>query len=544
MAECPAKPSNRTKEQLSRLDSKGILHRSIEKKWVTRPFPQHRTTAPQVNDRKRKRPQEFEHELRSTSAGKKTRVSPPSPEEEASGVDEAGHATTEIDLIDYWRKEGRWPKNYFEQDGETRAYLTRDLEEESWVENEQDMERVAGFEGKEGLELMIALLPRPKPPPLRRNQSSSGSLAQSTTTPGDQKPRGVKSVEYKELRYERELAKKGNSFMDEDEKGPKQESKDECHGLLEAKQDPPKGSRFSDSVFKSTCRRVRNRNEAKVIEKIARLIVPSAEDLADFGAEHLKKLIETVNEGWENSIPVTKSRPQPDYAVGFDQSAFTHEQLKKFESWVGEVTETSLFMATDFMYFPFFTCEVKCGAAALDIADRQNAHSMTLAVRGIVALYRLVKREEELDREILAFSVSHDHGSARIYGHYPVIDGKDTKYYRYSIREFSFSDLDGKEKWSTYKFTKNVYDNWMPGHLKRIASAIDDIPLGVNFELSQAASFSQATQIPASQQSISSINMLDEGDSQPSLVGSQDITPNTSITDQQFKKPRKKRAAE
>jgi hypothetical protein len=32
-------------------------------------------------------------------------------------------------------------------------------------------------------------------------------------------------------------------------------------------------------------------------------------------------------------------------------------------------------MATWRMYFPFFTCEVKCGAAALDIADRQNAHS-------------------------------------------------------------------------------------------------------------------------------------------------------------------------
>jgi hypothetical protein len=48
-------------------------------------------------------------------------------------------------------------------------------------------------------------------------------------------------------------------------------------------------------------------------------------------------------------------------------------------------------------------CEVKCGTAALDIADRQNAHSMTMAVRGIVGLFRLVKREKELHRETLAF---------------------------------------------------------------------------------------------------------------------------------------------
>lgn len=43
-------------------------------------------------------------------------------------------------------------------------------------------------------------------------------------------------------------------------------------------------------------------------------------------------------------------------------------------------------------------------AAALDIADRQNAHSMALAVRAVVELFRLVKREE-MHREIPTFSV-------------------------------------------------------------------------------------------------------------------------------------------
>ena len=66
------------------------------------------------------------------------------------------------------------------------------------------------------------------------------------------------------------------------------------------------------------------------------------------------------------------------------------------------------------MYFPFLAREVKCSAAALDIADRQNAHSMAMAVRGIVELFRLVKREKELYREILAFSISHDHSTVRI----------------------------------------------------------------------------------------------------------------------------------
>jgi hypothetical protein len=60
------------------------------------------------------------------------------------------------------------------------------------------------------------------------------------------------------------------------------------------------------------------------------------------------------------------------------------------------------------MYFPFLIYEVKCGATALNVIDRQNTHSMTIVVRGIIELFRLMKREKELYREILAFLVSYN----------------------------------------------------------------------------------------------------------------------------------------
>ena len=195
--------------------------------------------------------------------------------------------------------------------------------------------------------------------------------------------------------------------------------------------------------------------------------------LAIYGDKHLDILIDNVNEAWTGSIPVEGPRPQPDYAVGFDKSAFTDEQIEKLNPLIGSVFDTSFFVATYRMYFPFLTCEVKCGTVALDIADRQNAHSMTIAVRGVVELYRAVKCEKELNREILAFSVSHDHRSVRIYGHYLVIDEKKTTFYRHAIRTFDFTELDGKDKWTAYRFTKNVYDVWMPTHLKRICLVID-----------------------------------------------------------------------
>lgn len=107
---------------------------------------------------------------------------------------------------------------------------------------------------------------------------------------------------------------------------------------------------------------------------------------------------------------------------------------------------------------------------------------MTLALRGTVELFRLVKREKEPHREILAFSISHDHETIRIYGHYPVIDGNKTTFYRHPIRKFDFTELGGKEKWTAYRFTKNVYDIWMPTHLKRICLVIDDLPPDLDFD--------------------------------------------------------------
>lgn len=111
--------------------------------------------------------------------------------------------------------------------------------------------------------------------------------------------------------------------------------------------------------------------------------------------------------------------------MGFRRNAFTDSQLSKLSPFIGDFLagDQSFFMGTYTMYLPFLTCEVKCGAA-LDVADRQNAHSMTLAVRGVVELLRLVGRQDEVYRQILAFSFSHDYESVRIFGHYPEIQGK------------------------------------------------------------------------------------------------------------------------
>ncbi|KUI58955.1 hypothetical protein VP1G_06260 [Cytospora mali] len=261
-----------------------------------------------------------------------------------------------------------------------------------------------------------------------------------------------------------------------------EESINICQNLLQGNQAVPQGSIFDDAVFEKACKNIQKANKARILQDISRLVVPSAETLALYD-KRLAVLEESVNEGRDNSIPLTGTRLQPDYSVGFRREAFTEDQLAKLSPFIGDFIagDLTLFMATYYIYFPFLACEVKCGATALDVADRQNAYSMALAVRGIVELFRLVGRENEVHRQILSFSISHDHRSVRIYGYYPVIEGKDTKYYRHPIRKFNFTEMDGREKWTAYRFTMKVYDAWVPDHFKRVCSAIDQLPSKLDF---------------------------------------------------------------
>ena len=67
-------------------------------------------------------------------------------------------------------------------------------------------------------------------------------------------------------------------------------------------------------------------------------------------------------------------------------------------------------------------------------------------MRDVVGLFRVVKREKELYLQILVFLISHDHWTVRIYGYYLVIDRNKTIFHRYPIHEFSFTELDSKDK--------------------------------------------------------------------------------------------------
>ncbi|KAI9163656.1 hypothetical protein HJFPF1_05278 [Paramyrothecium foliicola] len=353
---------------------------------------------------------------------------------------------------------------------------------------------------------MNRILARRCQPPSKRKTAGSSS---SAVTSSDQMPNEKKVTPYEQSTYKLVLSTKG-SFMRPELHGVPKAMVEACSVLLDSEQTFPRDSLFQDDRFENTRLSIRNKNEVRILRDITPLIVPSAEVLVIYGSSNLNCLVGSTNEKWKHSIPLVGPQPQPDYSLGFREEAFTNGQLAKLSPFIGDLGagDLSFFMATPNMYFPFFACEVKCGTGSLDVAERQNAHSMTLAVRGVVELFLYVKREAEINQQILAFSVAHDNSTVKLCGHYAVIKGKDDiKYYCYPILDVA---LRARDKWAGYQFVKNIYDKWMPDHLKRIHSAIDQIPSDL---VSRVHSVEESTALPQDPGSLAGLDesLLDGG---------------------------------
>lgn len=247
-----------------------ILHEP-SKLYQKRERGQEAQISPQVQDPPPKRPRTSP--LRGTAGG------------ESQKRAESDTSKNNPDPVETWIQTKRWPSQYFKQDSQVRE----DFEHDSWLEEQmEEPPQVVQY-----VEINGQRYPRPirkLPASLRRKQSDS-----SLTGSSDQKRRESKSVYYRDGRYTTLLAAKG-SYITKSRLGITEESKDLCRRLFESEQAVPKDSLFRNDLFEKTCEKVEGRNEARIVQDISRLIVPSAETLATYGATNLDHLLEGVNE--------------------------------------------------------------------------------------------------------------------------------------------------------------------------------------------------------------------------------------------------------
>ncbi|KAE8337524.1 hypothetical protein BDV24DRAFT_154343 [Aspergillus arachidicola] len=264
--------------------------------------------------------------------------------------------------------------------------------------------------------------------------------------------RDARSSAYGDTNYETILETK-NCYMRDSATGPVQEDIELCNQLIQHEIELPKDTMFQSEYLPDFHDALR------------------AENQYIRGRQSLKNISDGYNDSWIKTEPIYGPKLQPDHTRGLRWSTFNESQRQKLGV---QPNEKSLYTAREEIYFPYLTGEVKCGQQALDIADRQNMHSACVALRGLVHLSRMAGCVEMLHRRILAFSISHDRETVRIYGYYPEIEGDNTSYYRRWIGQFTiWTDAD---KWTCYRFVYKLDDIFLPSHIARVTDMLERIP--------------------------------------------------------------------
>ncbi|KAF2711856.1 hypothetical protein K504DRAFT_489645 [Pleomassaria siparia CBS 279.74] len=155
-------------------------------------------------------------------------------------------------------------------------------------------------------------------------------------------------------------------------------------------------------------------------------------------------------------------------------------------------------------------------------------------LRGLFELFRLVGREGELYNTINGFSFSHSGVDVRIWAHLIVPIGNNPRFYREPIASFNIEKTaQADNRWTGWTVAMNILHLWVPDHFKLICSAIDMLPAGLSFELSEPSVLQSPDEDLVSSRSglsqqLEEYNLADNGiipDAQPSA---QQITPATS----------------
>ncbi|QKX63199.1 uncharacterized protein TRUGW13939_10368 [Talaromyces rugulosus] len=304
-----------------------------------------------------------------------------------------------------------------------------------------------------------------------RSISTDRGRARSLSSDSDRSSaRDAKSSAYKAVNYVTILETKG-CFMRQSSSSPHPDDIALCERLLHQPIEPPQGTLFDDEYITDFHNALQNRSEARLFVDLHPLLMPSAENQFIQGKTRLKDVIDGYNDLWVKTEPIYGPKPQPDHARGLKWSTFSESQRRRLGI---KPDEKSPYTAREDMYFPYVTAEIKCGNQALELADRQNMHSMCIALRAVVSLSRAAGCPEKVHRRILGFSLSHELEGLRIYGYYPEIDGGNTSYFRWPVAQLNIWTKE--DKWACYRFMENVDREFLPIHTDRLIRLLEDVP--------------------------------------------------------------------
>ena len=163
----------------------------------------------------------------------------------------------------------------------------------------------------------------------RESESSEDPQDRQTRLPNNEAiPRDQKDLPYISARFLLSLKAKG-IFMRDFKDGMSHRSREICEKLLETGNLKPESWIFKDGQFVELLEMLKYVNESTLIHELLPWLVPPTKLSVALGNEKLKVLRPKFNLQWTRTLPLlTSMLPQPDYAVGFEGTAFEYKLLK------------------------------------------------------------------------------------------------------------------------------------------------------------------------------------------------------------------------
>lgn len=257
--------------------------------------------------------------------------------------------------------------------------------------------------------------------------------------PSDQPPQEVKSPQYTSIEYEFRLEQKG-SYMRESSVRFTDTGRNLCQISLWEEQKTPQDTLFRDDFSRKLVKRHEEGvKQWLIIRNTFSPICSSAENLNHLRHEKSQRLIWNCH--WEM---YRDDRVQRMFFVslrlfGWVRAIFVDLKIGEQAQSVCGKARTQIYHLfhgyyADVLFFLHLWGDIHRSRCCRLSKHPEHKRRFKRSYR----LFGWVRREKERDREISAFSISHDHELVKIYGRYPVIKGDKATLYRHPTSRLQF----------------------------------------------------------------------------------------------------------
>lgn len=287
-----------------------------------------------------------------------------------------------------------------------------------------------------------------------REQSPSKSDASRTEGSNE-----TRSPYYKVSDYPRKLERIG-CYMRQSRAGPDPDDVAFYQRLLQHKAQIPSDTMLERPV--GLYDTLRGRSKTHVLVKLHFLLMQSVSVFYFRDKSNIQRVIDGLDDPWEYVEAILGPEPRPDHSHGLHYWAFDDEERRKLDT---RSPGTFSYAVRPNEYFPYLTCEIKTDGEDLEIADRQNMHSMSIVLRSLVQLAEAAGNVERINRRVLGYSISHNIDDVRIYGYYPEVteDGK-WRCFRCPVAQFPIFRTE-ETRWKCYHFVVALDSEFLPRHI-------------------------------------------------------------------------------